>query len=84
VRSNRQDWKSVILQNMNIMDDSLAKELYKSDKDIHISSDGGVHEYQGTFGVIISDQASPVVINHGKLYSATSYKVHIVLKHMGC
>jgi ribonuclease HI len=46
----------------------------KSDNDIFITSDGGVYEYQGTFGVVISDKATPTLTNYGKLYSPELYE----------
>jgi hypothetical protein len=36
---------------------------------IYIISDGGVFNYEGTFGVIISDGSLPIASNNGKLYS---------------
>jgi hypothetical protein len=45
-----------------------------SDREIHITSDGGVHQSQGTFGVVTSDKATPIIVNYGKLYSADLYK----------
>jgi hypothetical protein len=45
---------------------------------IYIASDGGVHNYEGTFGVVLSDGISSFAQNSGKFYSvdfcASSYR----------
>jgi hypothetical protein len=63
-----------MLNKADITDRNTSEALYKSDKDIYITSDGGVHDGQGTFGVVISDQASLVIVNFGKLYSPPLYE----------
>jgi hypothetical protein len=68
------DWKSIILTHIEVTDCDTLFELCKSDWDIHITSDGGVHKCKGTFGVIISDKATPLVTNHGKLHCLALYE----------
>jgi hypothetical protein len=63
-----------MLANAEIRDQEKLIDLYTSDRDIYITSDGGAHDYQGTVGVIISDRATPVMMNHEKLYSPVSYE----------
>jgi hypothetical protein len=69
-----ENWDTYILQNTEVTDLHMFIQLCKSDNNIYIVSDGGVYESQGTFGVVISDKASPVSINYGKLYSPNLYK----------
>jgi hypothetical protein len=41
--------------------------------------------YQGTFGVVLSDKANPILTNYGKLYSRVNgTKVHTDQKPTGC
>jgi hypothetical protein len=42
--------------------------------DIHIVSDGGVHKYQGNFGLVIAYKGDSLATNHGKLYSIEFYE----------
>jgi hypothetical protein len=68
------DSETEILSNVDITDLNTLNALYKSDKNIYITSDGGVYNSQGTFGVVLPDEASLVMINHGKLYSPPLYE----------
>jgi hypothetical protein len=69
-----EDWESIILKNAVITDRHTLHKLYTSDRDIYVTTDGGVSNSQGTFGVVISDAGSPVLQNNGKFYSPTFYE----------
>jgi ribonuclease HI len=43
--------------------------MQQADSHIYIVSDGGVYNYEGTYGVVISDGTNPLIKNYGKLYS---------------
>ena len=63
------DWIDPMIANMIIINEERVKIIAKDTvSKIHITSDGGVHNYEGTFGVIISDGSSPIVSTNGKLY----------------
>jgi hypothetical protein len=78
IRSNMDtvevDWNSVIMAQANLIDEEAFKRLCESEQDIYVTSDGGVHEGQGTFGVVVSDKAHPLIVNYGKLYSMDLYE----------
>jgi hypothetical protein len=48
--------------------------LFDSAKSIIIVSDRGVHNYEDTFGLVLSDGANPIVKNNGKLYSVDFFE----------
>jgi ribonuclease HI len=63
-------WTDPFLDHTIIADTQKTIELMsKMDSNIYIVSDGGVYNYDGTFGVVISDGTNPLIKNHGKLYS---------------
>jgi hypothetical protein len=62
------------MEQADIIDDEAFQRLCESERDICVASDGGVYEGQGTFGVVISDKATPVIVNYGKLYSMDLYE----------
>jgi hypothetical protein len=43
--------------------------MTKAESNVYIISDGGVYNYEGTFGVVVSDASNPLVKNYGKMYS---------------
>jgi hypothetical protein len=61
----------------------LSNNCVESEWDKYITSNGGVHESQGTFGVVIFDKATPIIVNYGKLYSADLYKSSCRLEAYG-
>jgi hypothetical protein len=63
-----------MLTYVDIIDQETLIDLYTSEKEIQVTTDGGVHKGNGTFGVIVSNKANPVVLNHGKLYSPKLYE----------
>jgi hypothetical protein len=64
------DWTKCFIENTHITNDQKLKTLLSNEEvTIYIASDGGVYNYEGTFGVILSDGASPFAQNHGKFYS---------------
>lgn len=63
-------WKEVMLKHMMVIDEAfLNKLLYESDDNIIITTDGWVHDYNGTFGQVISNCTNPIVTNKGQIYS---------------
>jgi hypothetical protein len=68
-------WTDPFLENSIITDIQKTKDLLAQvDSNIYIVSDGGVHNYEGTFGVVISDGTNPLIKNYGKLYSLDFYE----------
>jgi hypothetical protein len=48
-------WMNIILRNTEIHDQALLKQVVEDiNSDITIVSDGGVHHYQGNFGLVIA------------------------------
>jgi hypothetical protein len=78
-----EDWDSVIMAQANLIDEDEFKQLCKSERDIYVTSDDGVHESQGTFGVVISDKANPLIVSYGKLYSMDVYESSYTLDAYG-
>jgi hypothetical protein len=74
LNQTERNWEWIILENATITDRQTLKNLYYSNKDIHITTDGGVFKSQGTFGVVISDKESPALVNYRKLYSPPFYE----------
>jgi hypothetical protein len=63
-------WTAPFLENTIITETQHTKDLMtQADSNIYIVSDGGVYNYEGTFGVVISDGSNPLVKNYGKMYS---------------
>jgi ribonuclease HI len=63
-------WTDPFLENTIITDTQKTTDLMsQDDSKIYIVSDGGVYNYEGTFGVVISDGTYPLIKNYGKLYS---------------
>jgi uncharacterized protein YecA (UPF0149 family) len=70
-----QNWQLTTLKNCSILhEDQLKNLIQDSSKPILITSDGGIHDYQGTFAVVLSEEDEPLLQNHGKLYSQTFYE----------
>jgi ribonuclease HI len=58
------------IENTIVTDAIKFRQLFsQEDLTIYVASDGGVHNYEGTFGVIMSDGSSPFAKNHEKFYS---------------
>jgi hypothetical protein len=68
------NWEKCIMENLEITDKETFVQLCNSDRDFYITSNGGIYESQVTFGTIISDKVSPVVIIYGKLYTHNLYE----------
>jgi predicted membrane-bound spermidine synthase len=68
------NWETKILHNIQWDGNEAIINLYTSDRHIYITRNRGAHDFQGTFGVIISDGATPAITNHGKLYSPPFYE----------
>jgi hypothetical protein len=67
---HRDKWNNDFIKNTVIKDMQRTKDLLNNpETPIIIVSDGGVYNYEGTFGLVISDGARPIVQNKGKLYS---------------
>ena len=70
-----EEWQHSFIKNLNTLDESIIKKsLNNSNQSFYIISDGGVFQYDGTFGVIISDGINPIANNHGKLYSVEFFE----------
>lgn len=65
-----EEWKNVMVENIVLLDNQKSIELISDNKEpILIFSDGGVSDYNGTFGIVIADGKIPLVTNKGKIYS---------------
>ena len=78
-KTEKIDWQTSMLTNLQVIQDDRIHIVAQDDASpIYIISDGGVHNYEGIFGVMISDGLSPIASNKGKLYSVdffeTSYR----------
>ena len=63
-----EEWYDSMIENYDTIDEEHLTNALQGDQ-IVIVSDGGVHEYQGTFGVVISNGTEQLATNHGKIYS---------------
>jgi hypothetical protein len=62
--------KNTFIKDMQRLEDL----LFNSETPIIIVSDGGVHNYEGTFGLTISDGVRLFANNKGKLYSVDFFE----------
>jgi ribonuclease HI len=63
-------WTNGFIENIIVTDSLKFKTLFSQPEfTIYIASDGGVFNYEGTFGVLLSDGLSPFAQNNGKFYS---------------
>jgi hypothetical protein len=63
------------LRHLEILDTLKMKQSLKNKKiDTYIVSDGGVHNYQSNFGLVIASQSQVVATNKGKIYSIEFHK----------
>ena len=63
-------WKSSILEQYNISSKVHTHPLHLKDKDqFYIVSDGGISDFKGIFGIVISDGINILASNKGKIYS---------------
>jgi hypothetical protein len=68
-------WNNPFVKNTLLHDMQNIKALLLDlEKPITIVSDGGVHNYQGTFGLVISEGVRPLVKNKGKLYNVDFFE----------
>jgi ribonuclease HI len=76
------NWKDYFLKYTIITDKTRFQSLFSQETfTIIIASDGGVHNYEGTYGVVLSNGASQFATNHGKIYSVdfceSSYRLEL-------
>jgi hypothetical protein len=72
---NKAKWNNHFIENTVITDVQQLKELLKNpETPIIIVSDGGVINYEGTFGLVISNGTNPIAKNNGKLYSVDFFE----------
>ena len=70
-----EEWSDPMTTNLNIINEDRVKAIAQDDSvPLYIISDGGVHNYEGNFGVIISDGSSPIASTNGKLYSVDFFE----------
>jgi ribonuclease HI len=70
IKKEQSDWKNSFIGNTTILDNNkLLRFISQEEFTIFIASDGSVHNYEGTFGIAISDGSSLVATNNGKFYS---------------
>jgi hypothetical protein len=63
-------WQQEILTNLIIEDETeLRQKLEDPLSTVHIVSDGGVHNYQSNFGLVIANKSYSLATNMGKIYS---------------
>jgi hypothetical protein len=84
--SKQLHWTNNFIENIRVTDGSKLKQLFSQEEEIkvYIASDGGVHNYEGTFGVVLSDGNSPFVQNNGKFYSVDFYESSYRSDFMQC
>jgi hypothetical protein len=72
---HNETWNSDFIKHTVIKNVRSLKELIvNSTTPIIIVSDGGVHNYDGTFGQVISDRVRQLVHNKGKLYTVDFFE----------
>jgi hypothetical protein len=82
IPTNKLQWMDCFVENIKITDKDRLLQLFSQDElTIYIASDGGVFNYEGTFGVIFSDGVTSIAQNNGKFYSVdfceSSYRSEI-------
>lgn len=69
------EWSDPIISNLDIVnEDKLVLLAKDNSKPISIISDGGVYNYEGTYGLVTSDGQAPIASNNGKLYSVDFFE----------
>jgi hypothetical protein len=71
IMNKQPHWTNSFIENTRVTDGPKLRHLFSQEEEIkiYIASDGGVHNYEGTFGVVLSDGNSPFAQNNGKFYS---------------
>jgi hypothetical protein len=60
----------MMIRHLEVIDErALKKVLKEKEAIIHVITNGGVHKYRGTFGVVLYDGKSILVRNRGQIYS---------------
>jgi hypothetical protein len=67
--SINQQWQELILRHIHITDKNAVQLAFSSHLPTTAVSDGGVHNYESNFGLVIADQHKVITTNMGKLYS---------------
>jgi hypothetical protein len=62
-------WRFLMRQNITILDESKKQLLSANKGKINIATDGGVYNYTGNYGVVVSDGEQGLATNYGTLYS---------------
>jgi hypothetical protein len=69
-------WKKAILQLLQIEDlQRLQQALEFKETEVNIVSDGGVHDYNSNFGLVIAVKSRIVATNKGKIYSVEFHEL---------
>jgi hypothetical protein len=72
---NENKWQHTILTNLHIFDiKNLCQSQADMDSTIRIVSDGGVHNYQRNYVVVIAQSSQQLVRAMGKIYSITFHE----------
>jgi hypothetical protein len=70
VLKDKLQWMDCFIENIKITDRAKLLHLFlQQEFTIYIASDGGVYNYERTFGVIIYNGISSIAQNNGKIYS---------------
>jgi ribonuclease HI len=81
---NVDKWQHTILKNLHIFNISnIRQSLEDADSAIYIASDGGVHNYQSNYGVVIAQGAQQLARAMGKIYSITFHESSYIAELYG-
>jgi ribonuclease HI len=74
--NNDYRWEENLHRNLTLRKniDEIERSLLVERPKVCIITDGGAHEYSGTFGVVIMQQDEIIATNNGKLYSPEFYE----------
>jgi hypothetical protein len=75
LKRSPEDWQDSFTANTIINDASKIREMLLNEEGtIYIVSDGGVYNYEATYGLVISNGDTIVAQNNGKMYSVDFYE----------
>jgi hypothetical protein len=70
-----QQWSAELLQHLIIEDlQQLQTAIEDKESELNIVSDGGVHDYNSNFGMVIALKSMTLATNKGKIYSITFHE----------
>jgi hypothetical protein len=63
-KADNSAWSQTMTRNLSVHNEEIwNKLLFSKESNVHIISDGGLYDYRGTFGVVISDGSNVLVDN---------------------